>query len=467
MIMRPRPQGDVRAKCERFILIVWPMAVVACALAFFSMNAEGAPHYQVIYRFQGGSDGFTPDAPLIADVLGNLYGTTSQGGTGSNCAPFGCGTVFQLMPPVKKGGAWKKVILHSFNLSDGDSPTVSPLVFDQAGDLFGATYSGGSANQGVVFELTPPKQKGGQWTDTTIYSFTGAGDGGSPMGVIFDSASNLYGTTLNGGQYGQQGAGTIFQLQRGNGGAWTETTLYSFMLIGDGNRPLSVVFDSKGNLFGMTTGDDTWCGPKDPVNCGWAFELEAPAQRGGAWAYKLIHTFQGYNDGSFPSFGALSFDESGNLYGMTGGTGGTGNIFDEDAEGTVFRLALPADQGDPWKGTLLHSFPRPGGIDGSGPDGGVIFDQSGDLYGTTFYGAGKGCVFRGCGSVFQLEPPSGKDASWKEVQLHAFGAGGDGASPGSALLLSHSGVLFGVTPFGGGSGCEGNGGCGTIFEITP
>lgn len=149
------------------------------------------------------------------------------------------------------------------------------------------------------------------------------------------------------------------------------------------------------------------------------------------------------------------------------GTGGTGNLPNENAEGTVFKLARPAEQGDPWKETLLHSFPRPGGIDGSGPEGGLTFDQSGNLYGTTFYGAGNEriCTYRGCGSAFQLSPPT-KGEAWKETQLHAFVAGNDGSSPGSAPLLLKDKMVIGVTPFGGNTGCQGYG-CGTIFEVAP
>jgi hypothetical protein len=457
----------VSMKRKPFVIVDSPMAIFVfiCMLLLPGGASTAATKYNVIYTFQGGSDGSTPDAPLIADPNGNLYGSTSQGGNvskSSNCYPLGCGTVFEL---TTKGGVWKKAILYSFNLTNGSSPALSPLVFDKSGNLFGTTLSGGSGNYGVVFELMPPKNKGGQWTEKSIYNFTGRKDGAVPNGVIFDSAGNLFGSTQSGGQYGQQGAGTVFELTQ-KGGVWSETTLYSFQMIGDGNNAGLVVFDSHGNLFGTTRGIDVSCNPKDPVQCGGVFELEAPSQQGGAWTYKQIHSFQGYNDGSFPSFGGLIFDSTGNLYGMTVGTGGTGNIPNENAEGTIFKLEPPAQQGDPWKETLLHSFPRPGGIDGSGPQGGVIFDPSGNLYGTTLYGAGNGkvCAYRGCGSAFQLSPPTKGDA-WKETQLHAFVAGNDGSGPSSALLFQKK-MLFGVTAFGGNTGCEGSG-CGTIFEVGP
>jgi uncharacterized repeat protein (TIGR03803 family) len=463
-----RPEEIVRMKRNPLVTANSSLVVSICILTLACSALAAGSQYKTIYTFLGDSDGYIPSSRLIADQSDNLYGTTQQGGMvskSSNCYPQGCGTVFQLNPPAHKGDAWKKTILYSFNLTDGNSPT--GLVFDQSGNLFGITLSGGGAsNPGLVFELMPPKKKGGAWTESTIYTFTGGNDGQTPNGLIFDSAGNLYGTTQNGGQYGQQGSGTVFELTN-KGGVWSETTLYSFMLAKDGDHPSDLVFDDKGNLYGTTTGDDVSCGPKDPINCGWAFELEAPSQQGGAWTYQQIHSFQGYNDGSFPSIGAMTFDQSGNLYGMTVGTGGTGNIPVQNAEGTIFKLAPPVAQGDPWKETLLYSFPRPGGIDGSGPEGGVIFDQVGNLYGTTLYGAGNAriCAYRGCGSVFQLKPPTTKGGAGKENQLHGFTGGSDGSSPASGVMLS-KGKIFGTAAFGGGSGC-GGGGCGTIFEVAP
>jgi len=275
----------------------------------------------------------------------------------------------------------------------------------------------------------------------------------------------LYGTTQTGGQYGQQGAGTVFKLTP-KGGTWTETTLYSFKLIKDGNHPGALVFDSKGNLYGINTGDSVTCTPKYPFSCGTVFELEAA---GNNWGYKEVHAFQGFNDASYPDFAALLFDQSGNLYGTTEGTGGTGNINYEDPEGTVFKLTPPVTKGGSWTETFLYHFPRPGGIDGSFPIGGVVFDPSGNVYGATFRGAGHTkalCVYEGCGIVFELKPPGTKGGQWKEIRLHAFTDGSDGAAPSRGLLLGGGGALFGTTAFGGGSSaCQD--GCGTVYEIGP
>jgi hypothetical protein len=442
-------------KRNDFLFITIRKSVLVAILIAASSAFASGPNYKVIYRFQGGVDGAVPDAPLIGDQAGNLYGTTQNGGGNKNCFE-GCGTVFQLKPPAKKGGAWKETILHSFSGADGSSPGLSPLVFDQAGNLFGTAGN-------IVFQLTPPARRGAEWTETVIYNFTNNA-GGRVNGVVFDTAGNLFGTTS---QFGQQSAGTVFELTKGS--TWSETTLYSFPQIGDANQPGPVVFDSKGNLYGTNQGDDISCTPKFPFKCGAVFELEAPAEKGGNWGYKTIHAFQGFNDGSYPFFSTVVFDQSGNLYGTTEGTGGTGNINSEDSEGTVFELTPPATKGGKWTETFLHQFPRPGGIDGSYPIGSVVFDASGNFYGVTFRGAGHTkalCFYEGCGIVFELKPPATKGGHWKEVALHAFTSGSDGADPASAPLLGSGGALFGTTPFGGGSSaCQD--GCGTVYKVVP
>ena len=436
-------------------ITTWQAVLVAILMSATTAFAV-APKYNVIYRFQGSPDGAVPDAPLIADQAGNLYGTTQNGGNSNNCFQ-GCGTVFRLQPPTKQGGAWKRTILHSFNGTDGFSPGVSPLIFDQPGNLYGTAGN-------IVYRLTPPAKGSGEWTETVLYTFSNTG--GQANGVIFDSAGNAYGTTSD---FGQQGAGTVFELTPAKG-TWKETTLYSFTQVGDGNQPGSLVLDTKGNLYGTNNGDDVSCTPKYPFKCGAVFELQAPATKGGNWEYKEIHAFQGFNDASYPNFSGVVFDRSGNLYGTSEGTAGTGDIRDEEPEGTVFELTPPGAEGGSWIETLLHKFPRPGGIDGSSPIGGVVFDASGNIYGTTFYGAGNTkslCVGRGCGIVFELKAPATKGGRWEEIRLHEFNTASDGTDPVSGLLLGPGGRLFGTAPFGGGSsGCEGSG-CGIVFEIVP
>jgi uncharacterized repeat protein (TIGR03803 family) len=160
------------------------------------------------------SDGASPEASLISDSTGALYGTTSSGGNGSCNSGLGCGVVFKLTPPSTPGGTWTERVLHSFSGSDGAHP-VAGLISDSTGALYGTTFSGGNASCnsglgcGVVFKLTPPATPGGTWTERTLYSFSGS-DGANPMaGLISDSAGVLYGTTSEGGVHD---AGTVFKL---------------------------------------------------------------------------------------------------------------------------------------------------------------------------------------------------------------------------------------------------------------
>jgi uncharacterized repeat protein (TIGR03803 family) len=176
-----------------------------------------------------------PEAGVILDGQGNLYTTTPYGGSG------GIGTVVQL---VNSPSGWTETDLHSFtDGSDGGFPYAG-LIFDDAGNLYGATWYGGSGGGGAVFELTPSD---GGWTFTVIHSFTGAGPWAS---LTMDAAGNLYGTTVGDGAYGN---GSVFKLTQSNG-SWTYTSLHDFTGGGDGTGPVSnVTFDSSGNLYGTTS----------------------------------------------------------------------------------------------------------------------------------------------------------------------------------------------------------------------
>ncbi len=152
----------------------------------------------VLYSFTGGADGSTPYAGLIFDGAGNIYGTTSAGGN-LTCTylPDSCGVVFELTPSAS--GPWIETILYSFTGgSDGANPNAG-LIFDSGGNLYGTTlYGGNQNNDGVVFALTPSAS--GQWTETVLQAFTGGNDGARPYdGLILDSANNLYGTAFAGG----------------------------------------------------------------------------------------------------------------------------------------------------------------------------------------------------------------------------------------------------------------------------
>lgn len=224
---------------------------------------------RVLYDFQGGSDGQTPAGGVVFDKAGNLYGATVNGGA-DNCSPMAaCGTVFQLQPPAKKGDAWTETVLYVFKgkaSNDGENPD-GGLVMDAAGNLYGTAAYGGTGDCvllgikggcGTVYEMSPPAQKGGAWTETTIYSFKGGNDGYVPQeNLVFDSAGNLYGVTLFGGGKGTtcdpyyQYCGTVFKLSppKQKGAEWTEKVLYSFAGGTDGANPNGgLVLDNKGAI---------------------------------------------------------------------------------------------------------------------------------------------------------------------------------------------------------------------------
>jgi uncharacterized repeat protein (TIGR03803 family) len=280
---------------------------------------------QIIHSFNdNGKDGMYPQAGLILDASGNLYGTTREGGA-SYCIfeNSNCGTVFELST---KTGAEK--ILHNFQ-QDGDIDGYYPLgslIFDSAGNLYGTTSFGGSGFQGVVFELRP--RVGKPWQERILHSFAFNGtDGANPeAGLVIDSAGNLYGTTISGGNQ-PNGLGTVFELSPTESGPWTETFPHDFgFCAADGCQPVgSLIFDSLGNLYGTAEYGGTDDG-------GVVFEL-SPAG-GGVWTDNVLLTFttvgSDWTYGENPEAG-LVFDASGNLYGMAHGGG-------EFSGGTVFEI---------------------------------------------------------------------------------------------------------------------------------
>lgn len=319
-----------------------------------------------LYNFTG-NDGYGPEGGVIRDRSGVLYGATNIGGS------LGMGTVFKLQPspviPPSVFSPWMLTTLHNFQPGGGDgSGPKSPLVFDQAGNLYGTTNQGGTYGGGVVFKLTPAN---GAWTESILYNFGQGGDGNGPRsGVVSDSVGNLYGTTELGGAYG---CGMVYQLSS-SGANWNESILYSFKGTGDGCRPWGgVILDQAGNLYGGTPMTDT-----NVASNGVVFEL---SPSGGQWNYSLLYAFdRGYVNNCSDGYGtgpasSLSMDSSGALYGTTQGDG-----FYE--AGNVFKLT---SSNGGWTYTSLHDFNNGAG-DGYAVCSGVSFDSSGNLYGTTLTG---------------------------------------------------------------------------------
>jgi uncharacterized repeat protein (TIGR03803 family) len=347
----------------------------------------------VLYNFTGGADGGNPEAGVILDAAGNLYGTAAAGGAGFS------GVVFKL----DKSG--KETVLHSFTGLDGGVP-VAGVVRDAAGNLYGTTYQGGSGFAGVVYQLDTAGH------ETVLHNFTGGADGGYPQaGLTRDSEGNLYGTCDSGGP---GFAGLVYKIDTtGN-----ETVLYSFTGGADGgNVNAGVILDPAGNLYGVTTTGGS-------TSTGVIFKLDKSGVE--TVLYNFIGGPAGNGvGGSFP-FTGLVRDSTGNLYGTTQ-RGGAANL------GVVYRLDPSGHE------TVLYGFIGP--VDGSLPSSGVVRDLAGNIYGTTSLG-GKA----NAGVVYRLDPAG------HETLLHTFTGGADGAEPFAGLTLDRNGNLYGTTYQGGAFG---------------
>jgi hypothetical protein len=360
----------------------------------------------VLHVFTGNinGDGDTPASGLVIDSSGNLYGTTAYGGTG-DCVllgtKVGCGIVYEMTPPQTKGGFWTETVLYSFpSPKQGYLPN-GDLVFDSAGNLYGATMFGGGQGTtcnkfyqycGAVFELSPPKTKGGKWTEKVLHGFRSGTDGANPNGgLVLDSKGTIYGTTFGGGnesgQCGSGGCGTAFELRppATKGGIWTEKILHRFQPQDGANPAAGVVFGRDGKLYGTASAGAT-------NGNGDVFDLAAPTGGRGPWKETVLYHFGDGNDGTSPR-SAVIFDVTGCLYGTA--LGGKSHL------GVVFRLKHPK-HGSPWSLTTLYNFT--GTPEGSEPKAKLISDGLGNLYGTTQYGGSGTACQGGCGTVFEAKP---------------------------------------------------------------
>jgi len=324
----------------------------------FKLDPTG--YETALYNFTGGSDGGYPQAGLILDAAGNLYGTTAYGGD-LNCeAPYGCGVVF--MWDKKET---KEIVLHAFSGAPDGLYPLGGLIRDDEGNLYGTTSGGGSANVGVIFRLDS------SGNETILHSFAGApSDGAFPtLTSLLGSGGALYGVTQEGGT---SNAGVVYKLSKAGTGARL-TVLHSFALgYADGQYPWGTpIMDKGGSLYGTAY-------------------MGGSAANGIVWRVSpsgketVLHNFYGYPaDGAQPNAGVIT-DGKGNLYGTTaeGGTNGEGTVYELNSEGSV---------------TLLHSFLS--SSDGGYPKDGLIFDPAGNLYGTTYEGGSYDY-----GTVFELTP---------------------------------------------------------------
>ncbi|QGM44918.1 choice-of-anchor tandem repeat GloVer-containing protein [Methylocystis heyeri] len=399
-----------------------------------------------LYSFTGGADGGGPSyVTLLADDRGALYGTTGGGGAG------GSGTVFKLTPPAPGKSQWTETVLYSFSGADGAGPSAG-LVADPSGALYGATSGGGNDNNGVAFKLTPPLQPSQPWTYTQIYTFPPTYPTTTPSGAaVLDGAGALIGSVITGGAYG---LGAIYKLTppASSGGQWTGAILYSFTGGADGsNAWTTLLVDSSGAIYGTTTLGGA--GDKGVI-----FKLTPPGPdctpiSPNLWCETVLHAFNG-SDGARPRSG-LTRDSSGMFYGTTTAGGAAGN-------GAVYSLAPPVPPSTQWQYTVLYSFD--GGGDGAAPYAPPTL-KGGYLYGATSAGGGTGCGGAGCGTLFELRPPAAPSSPyWTENILYRFSGAADGAFAGggptfNALHFGSGLAIYGVTSQGGASGK------GTVFTL--
>jgi uncharacterized repeat protein (TIGR03803 family) len=398
-------RGASRWRMDMRMRYFMPLGFVLAA-AIAPLNAALADRVNVLHTFSG-PDGASPRAALILDEAGNLYGTTSNGGSAN------LGTVFKVAPDGTQS------VLYSFTTKDGSQGPLAGLLRDNAGNLYGTTATGLRRRGGSVFRVSPAG------IETSLYQFSGADPAGYlPVApLIADAQGNIYGTTSKGGV---NGGGTAFKLTpSGN-----IKVLFSFGHASDGFSPAGgLTVDKQGNLYGTTALGGTGFG-------GTIFKIAPDGTE------TTLYSFAQGSE-SFEPWGGVIRDKQGNLYGTTmyGSYGPNG--------GSVYKLAPDGTF------TTLYSFGS-GFRDGAQPLGNLVADRKGNLYGTTSSGG-----IQSCGTVFRISPDG------TEKTLFSFNtatrAYHKGVQPFAGLTIDHDGNLFGTTSFAGGT--RKHSGQGTVFEI--
>lgn len=416
--------------------------MLICGASAISQSGPPSIRENVIYTFGNGSPVANPTSGLVADSVGNLYGSAPS-------------EVYELSPPAQLGGAWTVSLLYFFQgETDGNDP--GNLTIDSEGNLYGTTGNGGASTNcsfgcGTIFELSPPSVVGGPWTYAALYDFQGgASDGQEPNGgLIFDSSGNLYGTTKAGGNqqcdYDFPGCGVIYELSPPSipGGAWTERVLYLFKGGTDGGAPYAgLTFDERGRLYGTTAfgGQSSTCTPA--YGCGTVFVLRPPMRDKQNWIEKVLLRFNANGVNGIEPLGTLTIRRN-EIYGTTAsGTNPGGPV--------IFKLSL--DQDVPTE-TVLY-----GSNDAcSTSESGVVFDYSGNLYGV--FGS-DGCEGGDGGAAYELKKPQTQGGMWTiDYPSMPYGAWPVGA----VTIVGNT--LYGATNQGGDPNCGEDGeGCGLVYS---
>ncbi len=426
---------------------VVPILYSLLLLTLFSSIALAQQEESLPFSF---SNGAQPGGELISDPAGNLYGVTTYGGANpcknSVGAVVGCGTVYELSPPSSPSGQWTQTELYNFPPAGNDALNpIGRLVLDVSGNLYGVSLAGGEPDSGTIYELSPPSQPGGAWTETTLCAFGFSCDGIAPQGgLTIDDLGNLYGATMLGGNFD---AGVAFEMTQTQG-QWFQIVLYVFTGgADDGSFPAGrLIFDPKGNLYGTTSSGGQ-------MGEGVAFELSPPRVANATWVETVLHSFgQTTDDGTQP-MAALALGPNGTLVGTTS-MGGTAQ------KGTVFGLSPPGSGGGGWGYKVIYSFGVTPG-DGANPYSSLTLITS--KTGPVAYGTSSAGGNFNAGTVFQLTPST--PGSWAETPVYSFTGGRDGGAPEAGLLLNGY-ALYGTTLYGGIKNSNCMSGCGAAFRLS-
>jgi hypothetical protein len=414
-----------------------------------------SPKLTTLYTFQGGTDGGNPyTETLVPGPNGSLYGSTRVGASGS-------AAVFQLSPAANGGTPWTYTLLQSFT-GDQNGGRPTGLMAGPAGSLIGETIQGGNAacgaGCGLIFQLSPPT--GGQtlWTETILYGFTGGTDGAYPRdGLVPDGQGNLFGTTVSSGLCSDGGCGTVFELSPPAMGqtAWTLTTLYTFADHKSGYYPAGKLLpDQSGGFYGITWGGGNQGKVCYYEGCGTVYHLTPPRKKAEAWKKTTIYQFTAYPDGQTP-YTTLNMDAAGNIYGLLqfGGLLPHCKQISPGGCGTVFELSPPSGGKGAW--TLSVPWQFTGKHDGREPFAAGLYPLNGQYLTTT-----AGNQLTDYGSI-DLFTPGAPGQPWTEQTLFTFNNDANGTSPES-YLLEQDGVFYGMT-----HGVAGPVPYGTVFSFKP
>jgi hypothetical protein len=332
----------------------------------------------------------------------------------------------------------------SNNNADGSAPE-GQIAVDPAGNIYGTTSEdGGIGNCGTVWELSPPAVTGETWTETTLHTFNCTTDGEYPLGgVTLDKLGNLYATTGGGGSGVNHGEVFKMKPPTEKGGPWSYARIHVFAAPPvDGAAPSGpLTLDSAGNVYGTTAVGGTYSVNGQLIG-GVAFKLHPGV---GGYKETILWNFGGTGDASYILSG-LRADVNGNWYGTSffGGAYGYGSVFE----------LSPPTSGAAWTENVIYSFTGPNTSTGEYPQGSLVIDSHG-----TLYGVASGSSLNCCGAVFQIKPAAG--GGWTTKAIYTFTHTTEGYRPVGLSMDPQAQNLYGVT-----LNTNGQNGNGVVFKLT-